>query len=244
MAETIFARAGRGYDRAQVDAFLLEQNRKAAEKEAAWEARQKELETALKETQDALKKSEAGLTDREERLRAELEAKERQCEGLQASIGQRMIAADTRAEEIVAGANREAEELLTNANREAEEILSNANREAEELLANANREAEELLANANRTAEELVANANREAEELSANANREAEELVASQRSHAEQETARIIEETGTRCASIGQSADVLSARINGISAEMHRLECDLRSAMEELRRKELGDAE
>lgn len=242
MAETIFARAGRGYDRAQVDAFLLEQNRKTAEKEAAWEAKQKELETALKEAQDALKKSEAHRTEREENLRTALEAKERQCEALQASIGQRMIAADTRAEEIVAGANREAEELLANANREAEERLSNAHREAEELLANANREAEELLANANRTAEELVTDANREAEELSANAHREAEELVASERSRAEQETARIIEETGARCASIGQSANLLSERIGGVTAEMHRLECDLLSAMEELRRKELGD--
>lgn len=135
MAEAMFAKAGRGYDRAQVDAFLLELNRTHAEKEAAWEDKQRELEAALAEAQDALKKSEGSRTEQEEALRAALEAKERECEAMQASIGQRMLAADARAEEIVAEAERQAAELMEKEQRRAEEIVAEAEREAAELQA-------------------------------------------------------------------------------------------------------------
>ena len=120
MAEAMFAKAGRGYDRGQVDAFLLELNRTHAEKEAAWEDQKRELETALAEAKEALKKSEEHCAEQEESLRAALEAKERECETLQASIGQRMLSADARAEEILADAERQAAELLAKAHRRAE----------------------------------------------------------------------------------------------------------------------------
>lgn len=126
MAETMFAKAGRGYDRAQVDAFLLEMNRTCAEKETAWEDKRRELETALTEAQEALKTKEAEFAAREQELTEALAAKERECETLQASIGQRMLAADARAEEILAQAQREAAELVEKERRKAEQETARA----------------------------------------------------------------------------------------------------------------------
>lgn len=120
MAEAMFAKAGRGYDRGQVDAFLLELNRTHAEKEAAWEDQKRELETALAEAKEALRKSEERCAEQEKTLRDALEAKERECETLQASIGQRMLSADARAEEILANAERRADDLQEKARRRAE----------------------------------------------------------------------------------------------------------------------------
>ena len=120
MAEAMFAKAGRGYDRGQVDAFLLELNRTHAEKETAWEDKKRELETALAEAKEALKASEERCEEQEKTLRAALEAKERECETLQASIGQRMLSADARAEEILANAERQAAEVLAKARRRGE----------------------------------------------------------------------------------------------------------------------------
>lgn len=116
----MFARSVRGYDREQVDAFLLELNRTHAEKEAAWEDRTRELETALAEAKEALEKSEARCSQQEKTLQDALEEKERECETLQAAIGQRMLAADARAEEILADAERKAAEMLAKARRRAE----------------------------------------------------------------------------------------------------------------------------
>lgn len=177
MAEAMFAKAGRGYDRAQVDAFLLELNRTHAEKESAWEDKQRELETALAEAKEALKELEARAAAQEAELRNALEAKERECETLQASIGQRMLAADARAEQILADANRKAEEQ------------------------------------------------------------------VAKERRRAELETTRIIAETRARCAVIGQAADAFTKRIGSVSADLRKTEGALNDAMEDLRRKALGDS-
>ena len=176
MAEAMFAKAGRGYDREQVDAFLLELNRTHAEKEAAWEDQKRELETALAEAKEALKASEERSAEQEKSLRSALEAKERECESLQASIGQRMLSADARAEEIIADAERKAKELQAKAHRRAEE------------------------------------------------------------------ETARIIAETRAKCAVIGQAADAFTKRIGSASADLRRTESAINDAMEDLRRKALGN--
>lgn len=177
MAEAMFAKAGRGYDREQVDAFLLELNRTHAEKEAAWEDQKRELETALAEAKQALKASEERCAEQEKTLRSALEAKERECETLQASIGQRMLSADARAEAIQADAERKAAELLEKA------------------------------------------------------------------RQHADQESARIIAEVRAKCAVIGQAADVFAKRIGAVSVELRRTEGAVNDAMEDLRRKALGDS-
>lgn len=177
MAEAMFAKAGRGYDRGQVDAFLLELNRTHAEKEAAWEDQKRELETALAEAKEALKASEERCAEQEKTLRDALEAKERECETLQASIGQRMLSADARAEEIIADAERKSAAIQEKARRRAEA------------------------------------------------------------------ETARIIAETRVKCAVIGQAADAFTKRIGSLSADLRQTEGAINNAMEDLRRKALGDA-
>ncbi len=120
MAEAIFAKAGRGYDREQVDAFLLELNRSFSEKEAELKEQIRQLTASLTETQAALAESEKRASALEVTYEGRLQEKERECALLQASIGQRMIAADTRAEEIVSSAQEQADALLADARRRAE----------------------------------------------------------------------------------------------------------------------------
>lgn len=132
MAEAMFAKAGRGYDRAQVDAFLVEMNQSFAEKESALNDRIRELSAALAEAEEKLKESEAKTAALEESYALRMEEKEKECAAMHASIGQRMMSADTRAEEIVSTAQKQAEAILENARRraelEAERIVSETRR--------------------------------------------------------------------------------------------------------------------
>lgn len=132
MAEAMFAKAGRGYNREQVDAFLVELNATFAEKEAALNDRIRELTAALAETEEKLLESTARNTELEETYSAKLAEKEKECEAMHASIGQRLMTADNRAEEIVAAAQAQADTLLANARRraelEAERIVSETRR--------------------------------------------------------------------------------------------------------------------
>lgn len=120
MAEAMFAKAGRGYDRAQVDAFLLELNASFAEKESALNDRIRELSAALAEAEEKLKECEARSAEQEESYNARLEEKEKECAAMHASIGQRMMTADSRAEEIISSAKAQANAILENARRRAE----------------------------------------------------------------------------------------------------------------------------
>lgn len=176
MAETLFAKAGRGYDRGQVDEFILKLHRMHSEKEAAWEDQKRELETALAEAKEALEQSEKRSAEREKALQEALDAKERECKSLQASIGQRMLAADARAEKVLAEAEQKAAELQEKARRRAEA------------------------------------------------------------------ESARIVAETRAKCAVIGQAADAFTKRIGSLSADMRQTESAINDAVEDLRRKALGD--
>lgn len=221
MAEAMFAKVSRGYDRGQVDAFLLELNRTHAEKEAAWEDQKRELETALQEAKKAHVKSEEGCGEQEQALRQALEEKERECESLQASIGKRMLMADARAEAILADAERQSSEMLADAERRSSEMLADAERQSSEMLADAERKSAELLADAENKSAEMLAEAHRTAEE----------------------ETARIVAETQAKCAVIGQAADAFAKRIGGISTDLHQTENAINDAMEDLRRKALGDS-
>lgn len=109
MAEALFSKSARGYNREQVDAFLLELNRNFEEKEKELDDRIRELSAALADTEARLKEAEAKNVALEEDYSARLAAKEKECTDLQASIGQRMLQADARAEEILARARSQAE---------------------------------------------------------------------------------------------------------------------------------------
>lgn len=120
MAEPMFAKAGRGYDRAQVDAFLLELNRSFAEKESALNDRIRELTASLADITEKLQLCESEKRAAETAFAEQLAEKEKECAAMHASIGQRMMAADTRAEEIIASAQAQANTILENARRRAE----------------------------------------------------------------------------------------------------------------------------
>ncbi len=120
MAEAMFAKAGKGYNREQVDTFLLELNRSFAEKETVLNNRIRELTAELADIQAQLKESEAKTIAIEESYSARLEEKEKECAEMQAAIGQRMLSADARAEEIVSQAQQQADSLLESSRRRAE----------------------------------------------------------------------------------------------------------------------------
>ena len=120
MAEAMFAKAGRGYNREQVDAFLVELNRNFAEMEAKLNGRIRELTAELTDVKEKLAESETKNRTLEENYSTRLEEKEKECAEMQASIGQRMLTADARAEEIVSKARTEADALLENARRKAD----------------------------------------------------------------------------------------------------------------------------
>ena len=120
MAEAMFAKAGRGYNREQVDAFLVELNASFAEKEASLNDRIRELTAALAETQEKLNACMEKHAQAEEQYAAALAEKEKECAAMHASIGQRLMTADARAEEIVATAQAQADAIVGSAQRRAE----------------------------------------------------------------------------------------------------------------------------
>lgn len=144
MAEVLFSKAGRGYDRGEVDAFLVEMNRGFSEKEASLRDEIKSLTVSLFEANRLLEEKEAEYQAKEQELSAALQRKEEECSSLQATIGQRLIVADDRAEGILRDAEARAEVILADANAEAERIRSEAVRkassEAEHILAETDRQ--------------------------------------------------------------------------------------------------------
>ncbi len=120
MAEAMFAKAGRGYNREQVDAFLVELSASFAEKEAALNDRIRELTAALAAAEEKLLESTEKNAELEETYSAKLAEKEKECEAMHASIGQRLMTADNRAEEIIANAQAQADSVLAGARRRAE----------------------------------------------------------------------------------------------------------------------------
>ena len=80
MAEAMFAKAGRGYNREQVDAFLVEMNRNFAETEAMLNSRIRELTAELAEVKERLAESETKNQAMEQSYSARLEEKERSCD--------------------------------------------------------------------------------------------------------------------------------------------------------------------
>lgn len=135
MAEAMFAKAGRGYDRAQVDAFLLELNRSFAEKEAALQDQIKQLSDSLAEVKKSLECCEQQKAETIESYTAQLQEKEKECAAMHASIGQRMMAADSRAEDILSEAQKQADDLLREARAraacEAERIVTETKQRCE-----------------------------------------------------------------------------------------------------------------
>lgn len=119
MAEAMFAKAGKGYNREQVDAFLLELNRDFAEKEQVLDARIRQLTAALTEAEERLRLAEEKNKALEADHAAQMAAKEQECAEMRSAIGERMLKADARAEEIIADAREKAGALLESARRQA-----------------------------------------------------------------------------------------------------------------------------
>ena len=132
MAETYFKKVFKGYDPAQVDAFIVSMSDKYeeiekdfVEQKRAFEAENANLSAKITELQEQLEQSA-----REHE--AALEEKQKEYEALYAKIGERMARADQRADDIIKTAETEANDLMENARVTSEYEARSTRRQAEE----------------------------------------------------------------------------------------------------------------
>lgn len=131
MAEPMFSKAGKGYNREEVDAYLLELNRSFSEKEASLQDEIKKLTASLADAERRNAETESAFKAKEEQLTAAYKQKEDECSSMMASIGQRLMLADDRAEKIVADANAQADEIIADAYNRADAMCKDALMEAQ-----------------------------------------------------------------------------------------------------------------
>ena len=138
MAEPMFSKAGKGYNREEVDAYLLDLNRSYSEKEASLQDEIKKLTASLADSERRYQQAEASFKAKEEELTSAYKAKEEECSSMMATIGQRIMLADDRAEKIVSEANEKADSIVENANQQADEVcreaLLDAQKQADAIL--------------------------------------------------------------------------------------------------------------
>ena len=138
MAETYFKTSFKGYDTQQVDEFIVSLSDKydqnvveLTEKLRAVEAENSRLRLELSELRSFAEENAKAQEDA-------IAEKQREYDVLCAEIGEKMILADKRAEEIVSNAEKEAKLVIDLARRngenEAKVIRANAEEEAAKLI--------------------------------------------------------------------------------------------------------------
>lgn len=119
MAELMFSKAGKGYNREEVDSFLTELNRIFSDKEASLRDEIKQLTARLADTERRFAESEQVHLAKEEELTEAYKQKENECAAMEAALGQRIVLADEAAAKILVDANAEAEQIKSDARKAA-----------------------------------------------------------------------------------------------------------------------------
>ncbi len=155
MNDSMFAKSMFGYNRKQVDSFLMDMSQSFARKEAMMKDRVQQLEASLTEQQketeghgEKLTRRESEMTQCEEKL-AQCEQELAQCRELLA-LREQEIARLRESSEMKS--RQEQENLLLHA--AIGQRIADADRHAEEIVADAQRQAEKILADARVRAEE------------------------------------------------------------------------------------------
>lgn len=150
MAESYFKKSFKGYDPKQVDEFIIELNDR-------YECRQKELieqlrgaENECETLRNELLKLRAEEEENTRAYEAALAEKQKEYNALCAEIGEKMVIADKRAQEITRNAEKEASLILTRAKTEAEN-------EAKAIRARAEDEADRIVEETRRKCDDIAA---------------------------------------------------------------------------------------
>lgn len=159
MAENYFRKTVRGYDTEQVDSFIVslsDRYTKETQEQKEQIARlTAELDRSRRETEEA---KQENILSAEEHAK-ELDEKQKEISLLAAEVGEKMITADRRAEEIVNDAQKKADEILGsaqyNADKCAREATEKANEQARITIEKANEQARSIIENTEKRCADL-----------------------------------------------------------------------------------------
>lgn len=150
LAETYFKKAFKGYNKQQVDEFILSLSDTYAQNEKDFNDRIRSLESENERLKNELYEMRALAETTASEHKEELLAKQAEYDQRCAEIGEKMVVADKRAAEIIKNAEKEASIVLTYARRngenEAKAIRIQAEEEAARLIEDTRRRCETLSA--------------------------------------------------------------------------------------------------
>lgn len=211
-----FAVAMRGYDRLQVDDYIVKQTVWLDEARSRMEAAEKEL-AGTKEELTELRTQRAADEERE------FTSTPRSLEELGERVGRLLQMAWDSAEELRQDAEQQAAELVG----QAEAKLAAADEEVEQRARRAEQEAETSVAerfeHLASEAEALIAESRRESEEILAQARREAElatEEARRRRDEVEVEITRLEEQRDSTMAELGRLRSALESLFSSLSPQ------------------------
>lgn len=238
MDESMFAKSMLGYNRRQVDSFLLDMTQSFSRKEAMMKDRVRQLEASLTEQKKETEGHDDEITRREEviaqrdselaRREDELAARERDLTQCKAELAECELEL-ARYKELLAQRDQEIARLQSS--HEAENRQEQSDLQLHATIG-------QRIASADKHAEEIISNAQKHAEEITANAQKHSETILADARRRAEMDLNQIITEVRGRCAVIGQAADLFSEHMGDITEELRKTEALLYAATEDSKRK------
>ncbi len=234
MDDSMFAKSMLGYNRRQVDSFLMDMSQNFNRKEAMLKDRVRQLEASLTEQQKETEGHDEELTRREEVIAqrdSELARREDDLAQREREL--------TQCKEELAQCEQElaqCKQLLAQREQELAQRDQEISRLQESGETKNKQEQDDLLLHA--SIGQRIADADRHAEEIIAGAQKQAEEILAEARVRAEEELSHTLEDIKGRCAVIGQAADLFSEHMGGITEELRKTEELLYAATEESKRK------
>lgn len=132
LAETYFKKIFKGYDPAQVDAFIISLSDKYEECEKDFAEQKRALEIENEKLRGKIQELEAQLEEAAKEHEQALIEKQKEYDALCAQIGERMIRADQRADDIIKTAETEASDLVEQARQASEYEARTTRKQAEE----------------------------------------------------------------------------------------------------------------
>ncbi len=135
MTETYFRKIFKGYDPAQVDAFIIALSDTYEKCEKDLEEEKRALEIENQKLSAKIEELQAQMEEMAKEHEQALLEKQKEYEALYAKIGERMLRADQRADDIIKTAETEASDLVEQARQSSEYEARNTRKQAEEQAA-------------------------------------------------------------------------------------------------------------
>lgn len=148
MTEAYFKTSFRGYNPEQVDEFIISLSDKYTENEKDFAEQLRALEAENESLSEKIVLLQKEAQESETAYKTALDEKQRDYDALCAEIGERMVLADKRAEEIIADAEKKASDILWQARRDSES-------EARSLRYQAEQEAEKIIGETRKKCESI-----------------------------------------------------------------------------------------